>query len=89
MTPTFLQMVFGEKIGSNIYGFFWEAFSLSNLLQYVYVSSLSQLITFDNVIYICLGMSLFSLVLVITGNFEAPWKNPQDLLGYCKYCNKS
>jgi hypothetical protein len=34
MTPTFLQLVFGERVGSNIYGFFWGAFALSNMLQY-------------------------------------------------------
>ncbi len=33
-------------------------------------------------------MSVVSLILVTLANFEAPWKNPQDLLGYCKDCNK-
>lgn len=88
MTPTFLQLVFGERVGSNIYGFFWQIFGLANLVQYAYVSGLSPKITFNNVIYICLGMSVISLIIVTTANFEAPWKNPQDLLGYCKDCNK-
>lgn len=69
LTPTFLQIVFGEVVGPNIYGFFWEIFGLANLVQYAYVSGLSNKITFNNVIYICLGMSVFSLILVIFGNF--------------------
>lgn len=88
MTPTFLQLLFGERVGSNIYGIFWESFALANMLQYVYVSCVSPNISFNNVIYICLGMSIISLILVISGNFEAPWKNPQDFLGYCKSCTK-
>ena len=88
MAPTFLQIVFGDRVGSNIYGFFWEVFGLANLVQYAYVSGLSSKITFNNVIYICLGMSLIALLLVIVSNFEAPWKNPQDQLGYFIKCRK-
>jgi hypothetical protein len=88
MAPTFLQIVFGERVGSNIYGFFWEVFGLANLVQYAYVSGLSSKITLNNVIYICLGMSFIALLLIILSNFETPWKNPQDQLGYCIKCRK-
>jgi hypothetical protein len=88
MAPTFLQIVFGERVGSNIYGFFWEVFGLANLVQYAYVSGLSSKITLNNVIYICLGMSFIALLLIILSNFETPWKNPQGQLGYCIKCRK-
>ena len=88
MAPTFLQIVFGDRVGSNIYGFFWEVFGLANLVQYAYVSGLSSKITLNNVIYICLGMSLIALLLVIVINFEAAWKNPEDQLGYFIKCRK-
>lgn len=74
--PTFLQIVFGQVTGSNSYGIFWEVFGLSNLLQFGFVSGLSSKITFDGIIYICLGMSIISLLFVIFGNFQGPWKNP-------------
>ena len=69
LTPTFLQIIFGEIVGPNIYGFFWEIFGLANLIQYAYVSGLSSKITFNNIIYICLGMTVISALLVIFGNF--------------------
>ena len=34
-------------------------------------------------------MTVISLLLVIFGNFEAPWKNPQDELGYFRKCKKA
>jgi hypothetical protein len=86
--PAFLQLVFGIKLGSHVYGFFWTVFSTANLLQYVYVSQLSQLITFDGIIYVCLGMCIVSGTLVITGNFEGYWKNSQEFLGYFRTCKK-
>lgn len=88
LTPTYLQVVFGQKTGSNLYGIFWEVFGLTNLLQYGFVAGLSPLITFDGIIYICLGMSAISLCIVIFADFEAPWKNPTNLLGYCLKCSK-
>jgi hypothetical protein len=88
MAPTFLQIFFCDRVGSNIYGFFWEVFGLDNLVQYAYVSGLSSKITLNNVIYICLGMSLIALLLVIVINFEAAWKNPEDQLGYFIKCRK-
>jgi hypothetical protein len=77
MTPTVLQSIFGQSIGSNLYGFFWEIFGLANLIQYVFVSTVSPKITFNGIIYICLGMTVLSLLLIIIGNFHAPWNNPQ------------
>ncbi len=75
--PTFLQIVFGQVVGSNSYGIFWEVFALANLLQYGFVSGLSLLITFDGIIYICLGMSVIAMLIVVLGDFKAPWNNPQ------------
>ena len=66
---TFLMIVFGQKVGSNVYGFFWEVFGVSNLIQYAFVSGLAKHITFDGVIYITLGMSVIALVLVLVTNF--------------------
>lgn len=87
-TPTYLQIVFGQRVGSNIYGVFWEVFGLTNLLQYGFVSGVSSKITFDGIIYICLGMAVISLIIVIIADLEAPWKNPTDQLGYFINCSK-
>lgn len=69
LTPTFLQIVFGERVGPNIYGFFWEIFGLANLIQFAFVSGLSSKITFDGIIYICLGMTALSGIILIFANF--------------------
>lgn len=84
MTPTVLQSIFGQSIGSNVYGFYWSTFGISNLIQYAFVSGLSKKITFNGVIYICLGMTIFAGILIVFGDFHAPWNNPQDQMGYCK-----
>lgn len=88
MTPTYVQIVFGQKIGSDITGMFWEMFGIANLVQYAFVSGLSPRIGFDGIIYICLGMELIAVCLIIFGNFEGPWKNPTEQLGYCVECCK-
>jgi hypothetical protein len=72
-----------------VFGFFWEIWGLSNLLQYVFVSQVSNKITFNGIIYICLGMTVFSLILIIFGNFLGPWNNSLDQLGYFRYFNKA
>jgi hypothetical protein len=87
MTPTVLQVIFGQKIGSNIYGFFWEIFGLANFMQYVFVSFVSKKITFNGIIYICLGMTVLSLLFIVFGNFRASWNNSLDQLGYLKFYN--
>ena len=86
--PTFLHIVFGQNVGSNTYGMFWKVFGLANLLQYGYVSGVTPKIGFDGIIYIWLGMSVVSLLIITFGNFQGPWKNPTDELGYCISCIK-
>lgn len=73
MTPTFAQIVFGQVTGSNIYGFYWDCFAVANFIQYAYVSQLTDQISFDGIIYICLGMCVVAVPLVIFGKFKGPW----------------
>ena len=68
--PTFVHVVFGQNVGSNAYGMFWNTFGLANLLQYGYVSGVTPKIGFDGIIYIWLGMSVVSLMTVKLSNFE-------------------
>lgn len=46
ITPIFSQVVFGPTTGSNIYGLFWTTYSIANFIQYAYVSTLNELISF-------------------------------------------
>ena len=75
MGPTAAQSIFGQKTGSNIYGFYWTILALANMLQYAFVAGISDKITFNNVIYICLGMKVLSLAILTLYTFEGPWKN--------------
>lgn len=74
-TPTLTQVLYGQETGSNIYGFYWEVIAIGNFLGYVYVAYLSKTIGFDNVIYVCLGMVILAVPIVILTKFEGPWKN--------------
>lgn len=74
-TPTLLHLIFGVKVGSSAYAVYWQVFATSNFIQYGFVSGLSSIITFDGIIYICLGMTSFAMLFILFGNFQAPWKN--------------
>ncbi len=65
VTPTFSQYLFGPEVGSNIYGFFWETYSLANFLHFLFINTLKKSLGFDNIIYITLGMSVLSIPIVI------------------------
>ena len=84
ITPTFSQLVFGQETGSNVYGFYWCTYSLANFLQFSFVSSLNNSIGFENVIYICMGMCVLSIPMVITNTWQGPWKNSLDSLEYIR-----
>ena len=68
-TPTVSQVIFGKNTGSNIYGFYWEIIALGNMISYLYVSNLTKTIGFDNEIYICMGMSLLAVPIIIFTKF--------------------
>ncbi len=74
-TPTVVQVIFGQKTGSNIYGFYWCVIAATNFIQYSYVSNLSETIGFDNIIYIVLGMAVLAVPIVIFTKFQGPWMN--------------
>ena len=75
ITPTFAQLAFGPEVGSNIYGLFWEIYSTANFVQYFFVSTLTESIGFDNIKYICIGMALLAIPLVVCGKWQGPWNN--------------
>ena len=71
--PTLSQILYGQIIGSKVYGFFWNCVATANFIQFAYVKGLSPEIGFDNVIYICLGMCILAVPIVIFTKFEGPW----------------
>jgi hypothetical protein len=82
IAPTLAQALFGQRTGSNIYGFYWTCFATANFIGYAYVSQLSKKISFDNVIYICLGMCCLAIPLLTCFKFQGPWKNSTLALEY-------
>lgn len=83
ITPTFSQIVFGTTIGSKVYGIYAQVLAISNFVQFAYVLGLKKYLTFDGIIYLCLGKAIIAFFLVIIPSFEGPWKNPTEHLGYC------
>jgi hypothetical protein len=71
--PTLSQILYGQIIGSKVYGFFWNCVATANFIQFAYVKGLTPLIGFDNAIYICLGMSVLAVPIVIFTKFQGPW----------------
>lgn len=65
-----------------MYGFFWCTYSLSNFVQFGFISGLSATIGFNNIIYICMGMSVAAIPIVVCTTWEGPWKNPTTALEY-------
>jgi hypothetical protein len=57
-------------------------------MQYIFVSQISSKIKIDGIIYICLGMTVFSLMVVIFGNFLGSWNNSPEQLGYFRHYKK-
>lgn len=49
---------------------------------------LSHDIGFNNVIYISLGFAVASFPIIIFNNFQGPWKNPLDHMGWFIDLNK-
>jgi hypothetical protein len=78
-----VQAIYGQKTGSNIYGFYWEIVATGNFLQYLFVSILSKTIGFDSIIYICLGMTLLAVPLIVFTTFQGPWHNDTEVLEFC------
>lgn len=80
ITPIFSQVVFGGMTGSYVYGFFWSTYSIANFIQFAYVSTLTEVITFENIIYICMGMAVCAIPIVVLSKWQGPWENPLTAL---------
>ncbi len=81
-TPTGLQSLYGINTGSKIYAIYLVNFALANLLAWVFISQLSHIIGFNNVIYICLFMVVLTFPAVIIIKFQGPWKNDTSQLEF-------
>lgn len=62
-------------MGSKIYGIYALVLAVANAVQFAYVIGLTPLITFDGVIYLCLGKAFIAALLVIFSDFQGPWNN--------------
>lgn len=78
ITPTTCLQFYGSTIGAGIYSFYWLCFSLANFIGYLYVSQLSLLIGFPNVLYVTLGMNAVVLIIVASYRFEPKWSQPDE-----------
>lgn len=87
--PSLVQYMFGQRMGENCYGFFWCSVAVANFIEYIYVSQLGLILEFNYLIYICLGMSLLVIPIILLSTFQGPWKNPTEYLEYCVTCRKN
>lgn len=80
VTPTVAMQIFGAKVGSDIYSFYWISYSVANFIGYLYVSQLSAIIGFNNVLYICAGMAGISVLIIIFYDFNHIWKKKDPVV---------
>jgi hypothetical protein len=69
VTPTYCQIVFGIKWGSKVFGFYIISLSIANFLQYGLLIGVAPLISLDGVLYICLGIVILALFILIITDF--------------------
>jgi predicted MFS family arabinose efflux permease len=82
VTPTGLQTIYGHTTGSKIYAVYMVNFALANFIAWVYISQLSNVIGFNNVIYICLFMMGIAVPVVVLIKFQGPWDNDTSQLEF-------
>jgi hypothetical protein len=82
ISPSFSQIVFGHKVGSNLHSFVFISISAANFLAYGFVKGLSRSFGLDNVIYIVLGMSIACVPIIIFTKFQGNWYNSTVQLEY-------
>ena len=75
LTPTYSQITFGQKVGSDLYGLYWTCFAIANFIQYFYVSVLLPHIGFNGVFYIVLGMATAVIPLIYIFPITHNWMN--------------
>lgn len=73
VAPTMSMQVFGAKVGAEVYSFYWCSFATSNLIGYAFVSQLSASFGFDNIFYICAGMTGLALLMMVFYDFKKDW----------------
>ena len=67
--PTFSQAVFGPIIGSKIYSFYWISISIANFIGFGLVQAFAVSIGFDLIIYVCLGLCIAAIPVIILSKF--------------------
>lgn len=75
MAPTYSAVMFGKDIGAQVFGVFWCSFAVGNFLQYTYLLTLESVLSLDGIIYVCLGMNVINVLIIILYGFKAPWGN--------------
>ena len=78
--PNLCLMVFGDRVGNQIYGYVWMFFTLSNFLQYFI--SLQFTTKFVYMMWFFMFTSSLALILASITRFQGPWLNSLNKLTF-------
>lgn len=71
--PSQSLKLYGQKVGSDIYGFFWTVFVMANFTQY----GLGTSVDLRTLFYVFAGLSGISAVLVWFIDLDIDWNKPE------------
>ena len=75
MIPNLCLLVFGEKIGNEMYSYCWAAFSLANLIQYKMGVDLNSGSQYVDQFRVFTGTAVLGLVFGIVTKYQGRWEN--------------
>ena len=84
--PNVTLIIFGKKIGEQIYSYYWIVFSLSNLFQFIITLILTNQPEssddFAEVLFFFALCTIVGTILCYREVLQGEWKNSMDLVGF-------
>jgi len=84
--PNVALIIFGKKIGDQIYAYYWIVFSLSNLFQFIITLILTNnpetADDFGEVLFFFTLCVITAMFVSIREVLKGPWKNSLDLVEF-------
>ncbi|KAL4508394.1 hypothetical protein ABPG72_003698 [Tetrahymena utriculariae] len=71
--PVYSTLLFGSRVGSEIYGTYWLSVSAANFIQFGLVYNSEKNIHFSGIFYIYFAFNILALIVVIFAKMQLDW----------------
>ncbi|KAL4456963.1 hypothetical protein ABPG74_014601 [Tetrahymena malaccensis] len=71
--PVYSTLLFGSRVGSEIYGTYWLSVSAANFIQFGLVYNQEKHIKFSGIFYIYFAFNILALIVVIFAKMQLDW----------------